>query len=45
MYMLFYYEHGTISSQYVIVEAASQTCLKKLFYFILFQVKKKEKEN
>ena len=43
--MLFYYEHATISPQYVTVEAASQMILRKLFHFILFQVRNKEKEN
>ena len=43
--MLFYYEHATISPQYVTVEAASQMILRKLFDFILFQVRNKEKEN
>ena len=43
--MLFYYEHAAISPQYVTVEAASQMILRKLFDFILFQVRNKEKEN
>ena len=43
--MLFYYEHATISPQYVTVEAASQMILRKLFHFILFQVRNKKKEN
>ena len=43
--MLFYYEHATISPQYVTVEAASQMILRKLFHFILFHVRNKKKEN